>query len=188
MTRPLAQQEIVLVSSISHFSYCQRRSALIHVEHVFEENVYTVRGSMAHERADEPGVRTEHGGAVERALPIWSEVHSLQGKADVVEFRPDGSIFPVEYKHGENPGVPDDLQLCAQAICLEEMFSRPVSRGAIYSSSTHVRRDVEFTEDLRRQTISAVQQVRRMIERAETPGPVDDQRCPSATSSCTGPQ
>src|SRR5665811_121513 len=92
--------DIVLVSAIEHYSYCPRQCALIHVEKVFDENVYTLRGTMAHKRADEPIEAAEHDVKVERALPIWSDVHGLQGKADVVEFHQDGSVYPVEYKIG----------------------------------------------------------------------------------------
>ena len=170
------------MSSVSHFSYCPRRCALIHVDHVFDENVFTLRGSMAHERADEPSETTSGGIVEERSLPIWSERYGLYGKADVVEFHPDGSIFPVEYKSGpKRQSVPDELQLCAQAMCLEEMFGRDVPRGAVYSCSSSARLEVELTPMLREKTLEAVQAIREMCGSDELPPPVNDARCPNCS-------
>lgn len=177
-----SDDEIVLISALEHYSYCPRQCALIHVERVFDENVFTVRGSMAHARADEPSETDARGIKEERALPIWSEQYGLYGKADVVEFHPDGSIFPVEYKHGprRNSGH-DELQLCAQALCLEEMFGRAVPRGAVFSSSSHARREVEFSEELRHRTLDAARAVREMIASSTIPPPVNDARCPNCS-------
>lgn len=173
---------IVLISAIEHYSYCPRQCALIHVEHIFDDNVFTLRGSMAHVRADTPVETSERGGTVERALPIWSEKYGLQGKADVVEFHADGSVYPVEYKlGGKKPSAHDDVQLCAQAICLEEMLGRPVIRGAVYSSSSRSRREVEFTDELRARTLEIVESIRSMLMGQETPEPVDDSRCPNCS-------
>ncbi len=145
--------DIVMVSAIEHFSYCPRQCALIHVEKVYDENVFTLRGSMAHVRADEPTETNEQGVVVERALPIWSQEHGLFGRADVVEFHPDGSLVPVEYKVGSKRRVEHaELQFCAQAMCLEEMFGRAVTHGAVYSSSSHQRVMIEFTPEMRRKT------------------------------------
>ena len=158
-----SDDQIVLVSAIEHYSYCPRQCALIHVEKVFDENIFTLRGSMAHSRADEPTETEEHGVTVERALPIWSERHGLQGKADVVEFHSDGSVRPIEYKMGgKRPAEHDDLQLCAQAICLEEMFDKPIEQGAIFSSTARHRREVVFGDDLRRKTLEVVEAIRKM--------------------------
>ncbi len=177
-----SDNEIVLVSAIEHYSYCPRQCALIHVEHVYDENVFTLRGSLAHERTDEPTSRTEDGVTVERALPIWSEQYGLVGKADVVEFHPDGSVFPVEYKitpkHRVRHAI---LQLCAQAICLEEMFGKPVTYGAVYSSSSHQRKQVEFNANLRQKTLEIVESIRKMQKEVFLPEPVYDERCPNCS-------
>jgi CRISPR-associated exonuclease Cas4 len=93
-----SDDDVVLISAITHYEYCPRRCGLVHVDHVFDENVYTIRGSMAHERVDKPIDTVESGVAVERALPLWSERCGLQGRADVVEFYPDGRVYPVEYR------------------------------------------------------------------------------------------
>lgn len=176
------QDNAVMISAIEHYSYCPRQCALIHVEQVYDENVFTLRGSMAHVRADEPTQRTEQGVTVERALPVWSEQYGLYGKADVVEFHPDGSICPVEYKHGpKRKSEHDELQLCAQAMCLEEMFDRPVTRGAVYSSSSHARREVDITPELRQKTLEIVELIRSLDGLNALPEPVDDSRCPNCS-------
>jgi CRISPR-associated exonuclease Cas4 len=176
------EDDLVLISAIEHFSYCPRQCALIHVEKVFDENVFTLRGSRSHERTDDPKGMEEHGVRVEKALPVWSERYGLYGKADMVEFSEDGVLYPVEYKFGEKRvHGHDDLQLCAQALCLEEMFGCSVERGAVYHCSSHQRREVEFTEALRKKTIEAVEAIRAVHKSGKLPPPVDDERCPNCS-------
>lgn len=176
------EDSIVLISAIEHYSYCPRQCALIHVEHVYDENVFTLRGSMAHSRADEPVERSERGIRVERALPIWSERYGLYGRADVVEFHGDGLIVPVEYKLGGKRVVGhEELQLCAQAVCLEEMFQTPVAYGEIYSSSSNTRRRVELDEDILKRTLDIIELIRAVNARGVTPAPVNDNRCPNCS-------
>ena len=168
----------VPISALNHFAYCPRRCALIHIEHMFEENVYTMRGHALHERTDAPEEsRQENDVRVERALPLWSIRLGLIGKADIVEFH-GLTPFPVEYKSGrlrqyEN----DDLQLCAQALCLEEMMGRSVPRGAIYHHGSRRRREVEFTEALRAGVEATVNEIRNMLSAKALPPPVNDNRC-----------
>jgi CRISPR-associated exonuclease Cas4 len=127
---------------------------------------------------DEPGYEVKAGVRVERALPIWSDRLGLIGKADLVEFHPDGSIFPVEFKHGrKREKTHDDIQLAAQAMCLEDMLGRPVPRGAIYHASSRRRREIEVTSELRRLVEEAVAAVRVLLERGVLPPPVNDHRC-----------
>lgn len=174
------EEDVVLLSALKHYSYCPRQCALIHVERVFDENVFTLRGRHAHERADEALTTREQGVRMERALPLWSDVWGLQGKGDVVEFHDDGRVVPVEYKNGaRRERRHDDVQLCAQALCLEEMLGRPVTQGAIYSLQTHRRRDVDLNESLRRETLHIIAQVRAMQQsRGPLPPAVNDKRCP----------
>lgn len=175
-----SEEDVVLLSALEHYSYCPRQCALIHVERVFEENVFTLRGRHAHERADEALTTRERGVRLERALPLWSEVWGLLGKGDVVEFHDDGRVVPVEYKHGERrERRHDDVQLCAQALCLEEMLGMAVVQGAIYSLQTHRRRDVDLNAALRGQTQDIVAQVRAMQQSCgPLPPAVNDKRCP----------
>lgn len=183
-TNQWREEDIVLVSALEHFSYCPRQCALIHVERIFDENVFTLRGRRAHERADEPRTAMENGVRIERALPIWSDRWGLLGRADVVEFHPDGAVIPVEYKHGpRRQRQHDDVQLCAQALCLEEMLNLPVRTGAIYSIETRRRRDVVFEEALRADTIAIIASVRALQNSAGAPLPpaLNDARCPKCS-------
>ncbi len=121
----------VPISALEHFSYCPRQCALIHVEQTYEENLYTVRGRLAHERVDEGDTSSRAGTRTLRGVPLWSFHLGLRGKADAVELHPAGP-FPIEYKVGRRHGAHADVQLCAQALCLEEMLGVPVPRGAVY--------------------------------------------------------
>ena len=168
----------VPISAIEHYSYCPRQCALIHVEQTYEENVFTIRGQIAHERVDEGGNENRPGIQVARGLPLWSERLGLRGKADVVEFRPDQPPFPVEYKVGRRRPPHADLQLCAQALCLEEMLATAVPTGAIYSHAERRRHKVRFGDELRRETIRLVAEIRAQLQRQHLPRAVDDARCP----------
>lgn len=182
------EDQIVLISALEHYSYCPRQCALIHVERVFDENVFTLRGRHAHERTDQAHSTLENGVRIERALPLWSERLGLQGKGDVVEFHPDGRVIPVEYKNGpRRERRHDDVQLCAQALCLEEMLGVLVQQGAVYSLQTHRRRVVTFHEGLREETMDLIAQV-RLLQGSAGPLPpaLNDARCPrcSLLDSC----
>jgi CRISPR-associated exonuclease Cas4 len=172
----------VMISAIEHYSYCPRRCGLIHLESIYEENVFTLKGKHAHERVDTLTWETAGTTRVERALPLWSEQWGLIGRADVVEFRADGSLCPVEYKHGPRRRKRhDDLQLCAQAACLEEMFGQSVPVGAIYYVTTRRRREVVFTAALRSEMEEIVRAIRQMQQEGRTPPPVNDARCPNCS-------
>ena len=177
-----SEEDIVLISALEHYSYCPRQCALIHVERVFDENVFTLRGLRAHERADAPNTTWENGVRIERALPLWSDQLGLNGKADVVEFHPDGSVVPVEYKHGpRRERRHDDLQLCAQALCLEEMLGLPVPAGAIWYHGSRQRRDVPIDAALRALVPQATAAVRAMLAGSRLPAAPNDQRCPKCS-------
>ena len=174
---PGAGQEPVLVSALEHYSYCPRQCALIHREQTFDENLYTLRGRAVHERVDEAGSELMDGVRVERGLPIWSERLGLVGRADVVEFHGQ-TPYPVEYKYGSVTAKGHaDLQVCAQALCLEEMLGRPVPRGAVYHFSSRRRREVSFTPELREKVAMVVEAIRRMLQEERLPPAVDDRRC-----------
>lgn len=167
----------IFISALNHYSYCPRRCALIHVEQIFEENVYTLRGRSIHDRVDQPIGEFQEGVRIERALPLWSIRLGLIGKADVVEFH-GVTPLPVEYKSGrlrefEN----DDLQLCAQGLCLEEMTGKEVPLGAIYHHGSRRRREVIFDSTLREQVEKTVVEVRELLRRTVLPPPVNDNRC-----------
>jgi CRISPR-associated exonuclease Cas4 len=167
----------IMISALEHWSYCPRQCALIHVEQTFDENLYTLRGRAVHKRVDEPVVEEQAGMCIERALPLWSKSLGLVGKGDVVEFHGE-TPYPVEYKHGPHREQEhDDLQLCAQALCLEEMTGQPVPRGAIYHHSSRKRREVEFTPGLRTRVVEVTEAIRAMLKAKRLPPPVNDYRC-----------
>lgn len=131
-----------------------------------------------HHLVDTPGYEIKSGVRVERALPLWSDRLNLVGKADLVEFHPDGRIYPVEFKHGAKRQKNwDDLQLAAQAMCLEDMLGRPVTHGAIFHASSHRRREVEITATLRDLVIDTAAAIRTMLASGKLPPPVNDARC-----------
>lgn len=172
----------VPLSALNQYAYCPRRCALIHMEQSFVENVHTLRGRALHENADEVAAISEEGIHAERALPLYSERLGLVGKADVVEFRADGTPYPVEYKQGKKKQYKnDDLQLAAQAMCLEEMTGKPVRHGAIYHHSSRRRRDVEITDALLQQVVETVAAVRALLHSKTLPPPVNDHRCPQCS-------
>ena len=174
----MSELETVAVSALQHWAYCPRQCGLIHQEQVFEENVHTARGQAVHRLVDEPGYEMRAGVKVERSLPLWSDRLGLVGKADLVEFHPDGTVFPVEFKHGrKRPKLHDDLQLAAQAICLEEMLGRPVRAGAIYHASSHRRREVAIGSDLTKLVEETTQAIRAMLASGVLPAPANDGRC-----------
>ena len=167
----------IMISALEHYSYCPRQCALIHVEQTFDENLYTLRGQAVHRRVDEPEQEVVDGVRVERALPLWSKRLGLIGKADVVEFHGE-TPYPVEYKHGPHREQEhDDLQLCTQALCLEEMTGKAVPRGAIYHHSSRKRREVEFTAALRARVLEVTQAIRAMLVSKQLPPPVNNHRC-----------
>lgn len=173
-----AEEEIVWVSSIEHYSYCARQCALIHIEHIFEDNIYTLEGKNAHDNIDVPANTELEGVHIETALPIWSERLGLVGKTDLVEFHPDGMVYPVEYKHGpRRKNIHADMQLCAQAMCLEEMLGLSIAKGAVFHCASKRRREVLFTEELRRNTEEIIEQIREMLIRGDVPIPANDARC-----------
>ncbi|EQD47524.1 CRISPR-associated Cas4 family protein, partial [mine drainage metagenome] len=165
-------------SALQHWAYCPRQCGLIHLEQQFADNIHTARGQAVHHLVDTPGYEVRHGVRVERALPLWSERLGLIGKADLVEFHPDGTVFPVEFKHGrKRQKAHDDIQLAAQAMCLQDMLGRPVPRGAIYHVSSHRRREVDITPALQALVIETVAAIRAMLARGQLPPPVNDARC-----------
>lgn len=173
-----ANDDPIPLSALQHWAYCPRQCGLIHLEQVFEDNVHTARGQAVHHLVDEAGYEMKAGVKVERALPLWSDTLNLIGKADLVEFHSDGTIFPVEFKHGrKRQKVHDDLQLAAQALCLEEMLGRPVPRGAIYHASSHKRREVAITPALRQLVADTAIAIRAMLVAGRLPPPANDARC-----------
>ena len=175
----MSNLEPIPLSAFNHWVYCPRRCGLIHQEGEFTDNIHTMRGNAEHERVDRATHETLRSGArVEYALPVWSDRLGLIGKCDVGEFWPDGTVYPIEYKHGpKRKWLNDDLQLAAQAICLEDMLGRAVPTGAIFHASSRRRREVTITPELRQMVIETAEAIRAMLAANNLPPPVNDARC-----------
>lgn len=171
----------IAISALNHYMYCPRRCALIHQEQVFVENRFTIEGRELHERVDTGMVR-EYGIQMETAVRLWSHKLRLTGIADVVEWH-NAVPYPVEYKHGRRQRwVNDDVQLCAQALCLEEMLTVEVPAGAIYHAASRHRREVVFTVELRRATEQTIMQARDLLRSGRIPAPISHrERCPNCS-------
>jgi len=168
----------VPISALQHFIYCPRQCGLIHVAQVWSENLHTQKGRREHDRVDVPENEIKAGMRIERALPVWAEGLGLSGKCDVVEFHAGGEVYPVEYKHGpRKQGLHDDVQLCAQAMCLEEMLGVAIAEGAIYHVKSRRRRKVAFDDALRDKVRQTAQAVRDMIENQRVQEPVFGKHC-----------
>lgn len=169
----------VNLSALNQYTYCPRRCGLIYQEGEFTNNIHTARGNAEHERVDRVVYETLKSGArAEYALPVWSDRLGLIGKCDVVEFWPEGAVYPVEFKHGpKRKWLNDDLQLAAQAMCLEDMLGHPVTHGAIFHTSSHRRREVAISAALRKLVIETATAIRAMLASGKLSPPVNDARC-----------
>lgn len=172
--------EPIPLSALQHAVYCLRQAALIHLERLWEENRFTAEGRVMHVNADKPGSRSVRGVRRVMSLPLGSRALNLAGTADMVEFHgPDEVPFPVEFKRGK-PKLhrADDVQLCAQALCLEEMTGKSVAEGALFYGETKRRIAVPFDDALRRLTRDTIQQLNAVFATRITPPPTaKKERC-----------
>jgi CRISPR-associated exonuclease Cas4 len=175
-------REPIPISALQHAVYCLRQAALIHLERLWQDNRFTAEGHVLHAVADKAGSRKVRGVRRVMALPIASRRLHLAGVADMVEFlMHDGgeTPFPVEYKRGKpKQHQADEVQLCAQALCLEEMTGRPVPEGALFYAETKRRVVVAFDDDLRRLTQATAEALVGVFRTERTPAPTHlKQRC-----------
>ncbi len=180
------EDDFILISALQHIAFCERQCALIHIEQIWDENRATAEGRIMHEHVHEQERELRGDVRIEHGIPLRSLRLGLVGKADVVEFhRLDKEVwqpFPVEYKRGKpKPDRCDLIQLCAQAMCLEEMLSVSVSAGAIFYGRTRRRLDVSFDDALRKQTEDAAKRAHELIASGITPPPVYEKRCESCS-------
>lgn len=172
------EDDLVPLSSLQHFQFCPRQCALIHIEQLWAENQFTAEGKVLHERVDEEHRERRRLTRTEYSLPVRSLDLGVSGICDLVEFRlrPEGGyevIVPVEYKRGSDKESDiDRVQLCAQALCLEQMFGAPVTEGQFYYLKDHRRTKVGFTMELRRTTVETAAQVHALLDAGKTPRPV----------------
>ncbi len=171
----------IAISGLEHWSYCPRQYALIHVEATYEENAFTMRGCYTHERIHDEGAAHSASMLVERNLPVCSRRLGLTGKTDLVEY-PGGVPYPVEYKSGPDVEAPHaNIQVCAQAMCLEEMTGLMVPHGAVFYFGSRRRREVRLDDELRRAVEGAVTAIRAFDWAGPLPPPLADARCRSCS-------
>lgn len=186
----MVELETIPLSALQHWHYCPRQCGLIHLEQVFDDNVHTLRGQAVHAKADQPGVETAKGIRVERALPLWHDGLGLIGKSDVVEFLAGGVPYPVEYKHGSRNKASDiaacdDIQLAAQALCLESMMGKTVNEGALYYASSKRRRVVPITAQLRLEVAQTANAIRHMLVSGQLPPPLEGEQAARRCKACS---
>lgn len=181
-----SEDDLLMLSALQHLLFCPRQCALIHIEQLWTENRLTAEGRILHERVHTAARELRRTTRVEFDMPIRSLQLGLIGRADVVEFRlqEDGiwQPFPVEYKHGRpKKDDSDRVQLCAQAMCLEEMLGRDVAEGALYYGQKKRRVGVEFDQDLRNMVTQASLDLHNLFDSGKTPPPVYSSRCESCS-------
>jgi CRISPR-associated exonuclease Cas4 len=176
------EDELIQLSALQHLVFCERQCALIHIEQLWSENLFTAEGRIMHDKVDTANKESRGNIRIEYGVPMRSLRLGLIGKADVVEFHKmdDGTWipFPVEYKRGK-PKMDDcdKVQLCAQAICLEEMMNVEIPEGALFYGQTRRREDVVFDEELRQETEDAAKKVHALIESGMTPKADYSKKC-----------
>jgi CRISPR-associated exonuclease Cas4 len=192
------EDDLLPLSGLQHMAFCERQWALIHIEGQWEDNRLTAQGNVLHDRVHDSGTETRKTLITARGLPLHSFRLGLSGQADAVEFRatsPEDSAgvpldgrpgrwipFPVEYKRGKpKKQICDLVQLCAQALCLEEMFRVTIPGGALFYATPRRRLDVAFLPDLRRQTEALCDRMHQLHSRGETPSPIYTRGCESCS-------
>lgn len=181
------QDELRPISALQHILFCERQCALIHTEQVWEENYFTASGDLFHQKAD-TGVKEKRVGVIQEfGLPIRSLKYGLIGKADVVEIHRNdkkeiAKIVPIEYKSGKpKDDAWDEVQVCAQALCLEEMLDIPIANGFLFYGKDRRRHRVDFTEALRSFTIATAERLHALLATGITPEAQYTKRCKSCS-------
>lgn len=182
------EDQFIPLSSLQHYVFCPRQCALIHVEDVWSDNLFTVRGRILHEKVDKDTYETRGTLRTVRGLRIHSVRLGLTGRCDVVEFINEGSkaetpeAVPVEFKAGQpKHNISDEVQLCAQALCLEEMLGVPVRRGWFFYGRIRRRVQVEIHDTLRRQTEEIIEAVHDLVETKRVPRSPYEKKCTSCS-------
>lgn len=173
--------DLLPISALQHYAYCPRQFALIHVEQVWAENRFTAEGRILHERVDSGDSETRKGVRYERSVELLSKDNGLRGKMDLLEIEQGApEVYrPVEYKRGK-PKIQDwdRIQLCAQALCIEEMKETRVDEGAIWYWEVRHRETVPIDDTLRERTLACIEAARTIMEEGRTPRPIDEvKRC-----------
>jgi CRISPR-associated exonuclease Cas4 len=172
------ESDFIMLSALQHYLYCPRQCALIHLEQVWVENRYTAEGRVLHERSDSGSAQQKGRVRSVRTLPVRSVRLGVSGQADVVEFHDGGTVFPVEYKRGRpKKGRYDEVQLCAQALCLEEMLDIEIAEGALYYGQNRRRHSAVFDAELRAMTERTISEVHALFATGVTPKADYSKKC-----------
>ena len=176
------ESDYLLLSGLQHIKFCPRQCALIHIEQLWQENYFTASGRVLHEKVHGGTGESRRVVRTERDLKIASSLLGITGQTDAVEFYSDGTIIPVEYKHGEpKEDSCDEVQLCAQVICLEEMLNCTITEGALFYFKIRRRIPVKITDELRKETIELSQAFHALVESGKTPGANYTHKCESCS-------
>ena len=183
------EDDLLPLSGLQHLLFCERQCALIHIEQAWAENLFTAEGRVMHEKVHEAHRGSRGDIRVEYSMPLRSLRLGLIAKADVVEFhrvKEDPAVkwrpYPVEYKRGRpKKDNVDKVQLCAQALCLEEMLAVEVHSGALFYGKTRHRQDVDFDGSLRSETEDTAKRFHALFEAGKTPKPVYGKKCESCS-------
>ncbi|MCL7489407.1 MAG: CRISPR-associated protein Cas4 [Desulfobulbaceae bacterium] len=184
--RPYVEEDLLPLSALQHLLFCERQCALIHIEQVWTENLFTAQGRVMHERVDQGGRESRKNIRLEFGVPLRSLRLGLSGKADMVEFhkQEDGSWlpYPVEYKRGKPKKDDwDRVQLCAQALCLEEMLGCTIASGALFYGRNRRRQAVNFDDRLRRETEKTAERLHELVRSGRTPPARYEKKCDSCS-------
>ncbi len=167
------EDDFIMISALQHYIFCPRQCGLIHVDDVWQDNLFTVRGEILHEKVDTDTYETRGDVKTVRGLRIHSYKYGLVGRCDVVEFKNTlngKEVFPVEFKAGQpKEDMSDKVQLCAQVLCLEEMLNTHISKAAFFYGKIRRRNIVIIDEELRKQTITVIQSVREIVDNKKIP-------------------
>lgn len=167
------EDDFIMISALQHYVYCPRQCGLIHVDDAWNENVFTVRGNILHEKVDTDTYETRGTIKTVRGLRIHSFQYGIVGRCDVVEFsetKTGKTVMPVEFKSGEpKEDISDKVQLCAQAFCLEEMLGTKIPQGAFFYGKIRRRNIIEIDNELRMETKSIISAVREIVSTKKIP-------------------
>jgi CRISPR-associated exonuclease Cas4 len=193
MSETYAESDLLPLSGLAHMAFCERRWALVHLEQQWADNHFTIEGDHLHEKAHSQQIESRPGVLIRRTLPLHSLRLGLTGQADIVEFEPSAAFhaialpghrgrwqaFPVEYKRSRDKAgsIAYRIQLCAQAMCLEEMLSTNIPGGAIYDAAQRRRQLVEFSPPVRCEVERLAEQMHRLLRARHTPAAVLKPAC-----------
>ncbi|MEQ9238716.1 CRISPR-associated protein Cas4 [Coleofasciculus sp. E2-BRE-01] len=171
------ETDYIPIASLNQYSYCPHRCWRMFCAGEFSENYYTIDGTSLHDRVHTVGESQREDVWQVRAIWLKSQQYHLIGKSDLIESE-SGQLYPVEYKRGrKGEWDNDELQVCAQALCLAEMTGQAISRGYIYYAHSHQRQLVEISDALRQETLETIESVTNLLETGTMPKPIYTKRC-----------